>query len=142
LAKSVRTQLVDAHQTIRDLSNELHGMRERQAPLERQVDILKSHNVDLQIAVNRAQSGPIPMLLWCPQCLERHVEGELADRPHHTHACQHCGHCWRPAVVNTAGVQFLPGFKDGEVATDKTRTWVGPDGDTISVALKGGPLGG
>lgn len=31
---------------------------------------------------------------------------------HHTHACQTCGHVWRPAIVNTVGVQFLPGFKD------------------------------
>ncbi len=56
---------------------------------------------------------PVPMLLWCPECGERHIdEGEFAERAHHTHACQHCGHCWRPAVVPTVGVQFLPGFKN------------------------------
>jgi hypothetical protein len=57
----------------------------------------------------------IPMLLTCPLCGERHIdEGEFASKPHHTHACQHCGMAWRPAIVNTVGVRFLPGFKDGE----------------------------
>lgn len=56
---------------------------------------------------------PIPMLLWCPECRARHVDvGEFATKQHHTHACQHCGHCWRPAIVHTVGVQFLPGFKN------------------------------
>jgi predicted RNA-binding Zn-ribbon protein involved in translation (DUF1610 family) len=58
--------------------------------------------------------SPIPMLLWCPECRGRHIdEGEFATKHHHTHACQHCGHVWRPAIVPTCGVQFLPGFKDG-----------------------------
>lgn len=57
----------------------------------------------------------IPMLLWCPECGERHVDvGVFATKLHHTHACQRCGHCWRPAVVATCGVQFLPGFRDQE----------------------------
>jgi len=56
---------------------------------------------------------PIPMLLTCPACAERHIDtGEFATKHHHTHACQHCGMVWRPAVVNTVGVRFLPGFKD------------------------------
>lgn len=56
---------------------------------------------------------PIPMLLWCPACHERHVDhGEFATRVHHTHACQACGLVWRPAIEPTVGVQFLPGFKD------------------------------
>lgn len=56
---------------------------------------------------------PIPMLLWCPECGERHIdEGTFAATPHHTHACQHCGHVWRPALVPTKGVQFLPGYKN------------------------------
>lgn len=55
----------------------------------------------------------IPMLLWCPECGQRHIdEGEFATKQHHTHACQHCGHCWRPAIVPTCGVRFLPGFKN------------------------------
>lgn len=58
----------------------------------------------------------LPMLLWCPCCQARHIdEGEWAKAPHHTHACQHCGMVWRPAVENTVGVRFLPGFQNVEV---------------------------
>lgn len=58
---------------------------------------------------------PVPLLLHCPLCNTRHVDkGEFATRPHHTHACQQCGHVWRPALVFTVGVQFLPGFRDTE----------------------------
>lgn len=54
----------------------------------------------------------IPMRLNCPECRELHIdEGEFATKPHHTHACQACGHVWRPAIVPTTGVRFLPGFK-------------------------------
>lgn len=56
--------------------------------------------------------GATPMRLNCPECGELHVdEGEFATKPHHTHACQACGAVWRPAVVCTVGVRFLPGFK-------------------------------
>lgn len=55
----------------------------------------------------------IPMILTCPSCCARHIdEQEFADVPHHTHACQECGMVWRPAKVNTHGVQFLPGYKN------------------------------
>jgi hypothetical protein len=58
---------------------------------------------------------PIPMLIWCPACNIRHIDaGVWATRAHHTHACQHCGHVWRTAIVATVGVLFLPGFKDEE----------------------------
>lgn len=63
---------------------------------------------------------PIPMLLACPSCGERHIDkGEFATKSHHTHSCQHCGHTWRPALVPTVGVQFLPGFKN----STSTETW-------------------
>ena len=59
------------------------------------------------------RSEPIPMLLPCPACGERHIdEGEFVTKPHHTHACQNCGMVWRPAIVHTFGVRFLPGFKN------------------------------
>lgn len=62
---------------------------------------------------------PVPMILWCPKCGGRHLdEGEFATRRHHTHACQTCGVVWRPALVPTVGVRFLPGFRN-ERATDK-----------------------
>lgn len=57
---------------------------------------------------------PIQMKLTCPKCCAEHIDkGEFATKEHHTHACQSCGLVWRPAVVATVGVQFLPGFKDG-----------------------------
>lgn len=56
----------------------------------------------------------IPMILHCPNG-HRHIdEGDFEHVPHHTHACQVCGIVWRPAKVNTHGVQFLPGYKNGE----------------------------
>lgn len=56
---------------------------------------------------------PVPMILNCPTCGARHIDaGEFATKVHHTHACQSCGMVWRPAVVETVGVQFLPGFKN------------------------------
>jgi len=56
---------------------------------------------------------PIPMRLVCEGCGELHIDvGEFATRPHHTHACQNCGMVWRPAIVPTVGVRFLPGFKN------------------------------
>lgn len=55
----------------------------------------------------------VPMLIWCPMCNKRHIdEGEFATKPHHTHSCQHCGTTWRPAIINTVGVLFLPGFEN------------------------------
>lgn len=71
-----------------------------------------------------SDAAPIPMRLHCPaavpdgrggfkMCGALHVDkGEFATKPHHTHSCQECGMTWRPAVVATVGVQFLPGFKD------------------------------
>jgi hypothetical protein len=62
-----------------------------------------------------APEVPIPMLLWCPLCHNRHLDmGEFTSKPHHTHACQYCGMVWRPALVCTVGVQYLPGFKNEE----------------------------
>ena len=76
---------------------------------------------DYMREVARAALGeldtPIPMILTCPICGGRHIDnGLFATKPHHTHACQHCGLTWRPAIVNTVGVQFLPGFKDDDNA--------------------------
>lgn len=67
--------------------------------------------------------APIPMYLTCPSCNARHVDaGEFATKPHHTHSCQTCGLTWRPAVVATVGVQFLPGFKDETAPTSAPAT--------------------
>lgn len=67
-------------------------------------------------AVDVVTPGPVPMRLACEGCGELHIdEGEFATKPHHTHACQKCGLTWRPAVVCTVGVRFLPGFKNAPV---------------------------
>lgn len=59
--------------------------------------------------------APIPMLLYCPECGGRHIdEGVFSTKPHHTHACQHCGLAWRPAILTTVGVRFLSDFKNEE----------------------------
>lgn len=66
----------------------------------------------------RGHSSPqlgssVAIRINCPGCGELHVdEGEWVTKPHHTHACQRCGNTWRPAVVNTVGVRFLPGFRN------------------------------
>lgn len=80
--------------------------------------------------------SPIPMRLHCPECCALHIdEGEFATKPHHTHACQTCGNVWRPAVVETVGVKFLPGFKNAPavdcervevILGGKTRIWSWP----------------
>lgn len=67
-----------------------------------------------------ATPTPIPLILHCPGmnpdrtvCGARHVDtGLWATKPHHTHSCQVCGFTWRPGVIHTVGVQFLPGFKN------------------------------
>jgi predicted RNA-binding Zn-ribbon protein involved in translation (DUF1610 family) len=70
--------------------------------------------IELQAALAEIERlrSPVPIRLNCPSCGELHIdEGAFATKPHHTHSCQHCGLTWRPAVVNTVGVRFLPGFK-------------------------------
>jgi len=69
--------------------------------------------VPLSTVAGLSQPDPIPMLLWCPGCHARHIDrGEFGLKPHRTHACQKCGMVWRPALVPTVGVEFLPGHKD------------------------------
>lgn len=79
---------------------------------------MKDHFEALVAAVEAA-AKPIPMQLPCPKCHELHIDaGEFATKPHHTHSCQICGLTWRPALVPTVGVRFLPGFKNEEIEAD------------------------
>jgi rubredoxin len=80
--------------------------------------------VDLQDVIDEIQKQksqrnspvPVPMYLTCPKCNARHIDtGEFATKSHHTHSCQSCGLTWRPAVVPTVGVEFLPGFKNEDI---------------------------
>lgn len=82
-----------------------------------------------------AKPEPIPMLLWCPECGERHLDvGRFASKPHHTHACQGCGMVWRPAIGPTVGVEFLTGFKN-EPASPPSAA---PERATDPVRVEGG----
>lgn len=68
-----------------------------------------------ETAVPAEAPSPVPLILYCPMCHAQHIdEGEFATKPHHTHACQApgCPMVWRPAIVPTVGVPFLPGFKN------------------------------
>lgn len=61
-------------------------------------------------AIVEASHSPVPLILTCPACSERHIdEGEFATRPHRTHRCSDCGLEWRPANIPTVGVRYLPG---------------------------------
>ncbi len=51
---------------------------------------------------------PIPMVLFCHYCAERHIDhDEWAVKPHRTHLCRACGKTFRPALVDTVGVLEL-----------------------------------
>lgn len=51
---------------------------------------------------------PMALILFCPRCAVQHVdEGEWATRPHQTHLCVECGYEWRPALINTVGVESI-----------------------------------
>ena len=68
---------------------------------------------DAECDICAPPAPPIPIILHCPECRTRHIdEGDFKTKVHHTHSCQGCGLTWRPAVVPTVGVQFLPGFKN------------------------------
>jgi hypothetical protein len=77
-------------------------------------DVMRAAERAAIVTLANEKPAPIPMFLTCPMCNTRHIdEGEFATKSHHTHSCQTCGLTWRPAVVPTVGVQYLPGFKDG-----------------------------
>lgn len=88
-------------------------VHDREAELVRKLNAQTFRADQLAHEVKVLTEAPIPMLLTCPACNARHVdEGDFATKVHHTHACQFCGMCWRPAVRPTCGVRFLPGFKN------------------------------
>jgi len=70
---------------------------------------------DLMLQLRDTVIAPIPMLIICPSCYQRHIdEGEFATRPHRVHACQSCGLLFQPALVPTVGVRFLPDCKNNQ----------------------------
>jgi hypothetical protein len=108
------TTIAGKERDVFELTRERDALKNRLAAAASDV----RHHFDRAAELERKLSNggdPIPMLLFCPACGDRHVdEGEFAAKSHHTHACQTCGMAWRPAVVPTVGVRFLPGFKNGE----------------------------
>lgn len=79
----------------------------------RQLALVAAIDAVRAVVLEKELPAPVPMLLWCPKCGQRHVDkGAFAKKVHHTHACQNCGLAWQPAIVPTVGVDFLPGFKD------------------------------
>lgn len=102
----------DRIKELEDSNGELRKVNAEQLTRLTQAIMKLSYSVSLPAT---GQDTPISIRLPCPNmlCNEMHIDtGEFATKPHHTHACQFCGNVWRPAVVCTVGVLFLPGFKN------------------------------
>lgn len=81
-----------------------------------------------------APAAPIPMIMNCPACGVRHIdEGRFATHPHTTHSCQSCGVNFKPALVPTVGVEFLPGYQNQEGIVAEARKLRGLLSDLVSV---------
>jgi hypothetical protein len=101
------------HAEIRNAARKQYQLTAGEGATPADDTVLMTYIREREEAENAA-AAPIPMRLPCPDCGQLHIDVDVfAEKPHHTHACQHCGLCWRPAVVATVGVQFLPGFKNG-----------------------------
>lgn len=92
-----------------------------------------------QIGETHSEILPIPMILYCPNCGQQHVDkpaphekdcsvsrgssicscSRWANPPHRSHLCAYCGIIWRPADVPTTGVQSIEtrGANDTLLAT-------------------------
>lgn len=119
--RSFRQQLADAHQATRDALNQIHTERALVHELRVEHAALDAKIADQAKVIGYAKRElekpvcvtPVPMFLTCPMCSARHIDEDVfATKVHHTHSCQNCGLSWRPAIVATVGVQFLPGFKN------------------------------
>lgn len=73
-----------------------------------------------QSVKNETEVMPIPMLLFCPNCGNQHIDAPneaigWTDPPHKSHECQHCKHTWRPCDLPTRGVPTIhtKGKNDG-----------------------------
>lgn len=114
------------HADLRERSNRIHELEQKllfaERPFRAQIEQLTVERDRLVAELAARTNAAQHMLLWCPSCGERHIdEGEFATKEHHTHACQHCGLVWRPAIGPTFGVRYLPGFKNRAEAEDLIR---------------------
>jgi hypothetical protein len=60
----------------------------------------------------RKASSPVGVLLFCPDCKEQHIdapepENDWDNPPHKSHKCHNCGIVWRPADMQTYGVEKI-----------------------------------
>lgn len=128
ILRTLVDMVVNARDSGRAKLAELNTLRDECRQHLARINVLESRIASLPDA-------PIPMHLYCPMCHVQHVDaGEFATKSHHTHACQSCGTVWRPAIVATVGVQFLPGFKDG--ATLPANESTGQDGSRVEDKTK------
>lgn len=107
------------HEMLRERANTIHELQQKvlfaEQPFRAEIEHLKVTIERLELELDETKRRDRHQLLWCPACGERHIdEGEFAMKEHHTHACQHCGMVWRPAIGPTFGVRYLPGFKNRE----------------------------
>lgn len=78
---------------------------------------------------------PLPMVLTCPRCRTQHVdkpEPEInwANPPHRSHKCGTCGLVWRPADVETVGVESVKTVgKNDSAVKDWSGKWQGTETD-------------
>ena len=55
----------------------------------------------------------VPMILHCPKCGEKHVDGGIfaTTHVHRTHLCAKCGETWKPFPYATVGVEDVAVYK-------------------------------
>ena len=61
-------------------------------------------------AARRESMEAIPMVLYCPECGEQHIDEATEgwdNPPHRSHLCHACKCIWRPADVPTTGVHGI-----------------------------------
>jgi hypothetical protein len=121
----------------RERVTELEAQSERRRQLleksDERVSRLSARVTELEARL----ASPIDILLFCPNCAERHVDEAKPDicetcghgeaecscaeytawlnPPHKSHRCEECNHVWRPADVPTNGVRAIQtkGLRDG-----------------------------
>jgi transposase-like protein len=100
--------------TVMDIRHmKLEELRQLAVAQLDEIEILHVRIEEFDDLVKQLQA-PIPMILFCPMCKERHIDkGKFAVQPHKSHSCQGCGFTWSPCHLPTVGVHFLPGYKDG-----------------------------
>lgn len=95
-------------------------------------DVLVKHGREMYaagLAGHPQSDAPIDMVLFCPNCGMKHVDGleehdeakaytspptPWTNPPHRSHLCKGCGTIWRPADVCTNGVEAIRTMGDND----------------------------